>query len=67
MSLFFMERAFFIYFRGVKLIKLVNYQATDIKESDIPSFPYRDKWFNREILLELSYIKHHSCPKTDLK
>lgn len=28
-----------------------------MKESDIPSFPYRDKWFNREILLELSYIK----------
>ena len=41
-----------------KLVQeLVNYQATDIKESDIPSFPYRDKWFNREILLELSYIK----------
>jgi len=24
---------------------------------DIPYFPYRDNWFNREIILELSYIR----------
>ena len=28
-----------------------------VSESDIPSFPYRDNWFNKEIILELAYIK----------
>jgi DNA modification methylase len=36
---------------------LVNYQASDVKEKEIPSFPYRDTWFKKEIILELSYIK----------
>ena len=26
-------------------------------ESDLPDFPYRDNWFNKEILLELTYLK----------
>ena len=34
-----------------------DYQPTLVSESDIPSFPYRDNWFNREITLELAYLK----------
>ena len=33
------------------------YQPDLVSESDIPSFPYRDNWFNREIILELAYLK----------
>lgn len=33
------------------------YQPALVSESDIPSFPYRDNWFNREIILELAYLK----------
>ena len=33
------------------------YQPALVSESDIPSFPYRDNWFNREITLELAYLK----------
>lgn len=33
------------------------YQPTLVSESDIPSFPYRDNWFNKEIILELAYLK----------
>ncbi len=34
-----------------------GYRAALVSESDIPSFPYRDNWFNREIILELAYLK----------
>jgi DNA modification methylase len=34
-----------------------DYQPTLVSESDIPFFPYRDNWFNREIILELAYLK----------
>ena len=36
---------------------LVNYRPEKVPVDDIPSFPYRDNWFNREIILELAYIK----------
>lgn len=36
---------------------IVDYQPSKVRESDIPSFPYRDNWFNREIILELAYLK----------
>lgn len=39
------------------LRKLVAFKPDCIHEKDIPNFPYRDNWFNREILLELSFIK----------
>ncbi|MFH0924586.1 MAG: hypothetical protein V1872_02980 [bacterium] len=40
------------------LIKdILNYQSSKISDSDIPLFPYRDNWFNKEITLELAYIK----------
>jgi len=36
---------------------IVNYHPSKVLESDIPSFPYKDNWFNKEIILELSYLK----------
>lgn len=39
------------------LLKLVAYKPKLVSKADIPEFPYRDNWFNKEILLELSYIK----------
>ena len=36
---------------------MVNYKPTKVEEKDIPTFPYRDNWFNKEIILELAYIK----------
>lgn len=33
------------------------FSSSQVSESDIPAFPYRDAWFKREILLELAYIK----------
>ena len=41
-----------------KLIQqAVNYHHSKVVEQDIPSFPYRDNWFNREITLELAYLR----------
>lgn len=39
------------------LSALLNYQPNRVSESDVPSFPYRDNWFNREIILELAFLK----------
>lgn len=39
------------------LNSLIKYDPQKIKNSDLPLFPYRDNWFNREILFELTYIK----------
>ncbi len=39
------------------LKSIVNYIPTKVLESDIPQFPYRDNWFNKEIVLELAYLK----------
>ena len=42
------------------LLSVVNcYRPSLVAESDLPDFPYRDNWFNREILLELAYLKKH--------
>lgn len=41
-----------------ELLKMiVDYNPSLIDDKDIPNFPYRDNWFNKEIILELSYIK----------
>lgn len=34
----------------------VNYQPSSVQKTEIPLFPYRDNWFNREISLELTYL-----------
>ncbi|MFQ6041421.1 MAG: DNA methyltransferase, partial [Candidatus Poribacteria bacterium] len=36
---------------------IVDFNPSLVGESDIPNFPYRDNWFNQEIILELAYIK----------
>lgn len=42
-----------------KLISgISNYIPALVALEDIPLFPFRDKWYNREILLELAYIKN---------
>jgi DNA modification methylase len=38
------------------LSRIVEYHPDYVTEGDIPEFPYRDNWFKREILLELTYI-----------
>ena len=40
-----------------KLFENINYDSSLIAKSDLPNFPYRDNWFNKEILLELSYLR----------
>lgn len=39
------------------LEQIVDYDPSYLNDRDIPDFPYRDNWFNKEILLELAYIK----------
>ncbi len=39
------------------LRSIVNYKPSKVTTSDIPDFPYRDNWFNKEIILELAYLK----------
>ena len=41
----------------VLLEKIVKFQPSSIKDKQIPLFPYRDNWFQPEILKELTYIK----------
>jgi len=39
------------------LRSIVNYVPNKVADVDIPNFPYRDNWFQREITLELAYLK----------
>jgi DNA modification methylase len=39
------------------LLSILNYNPSKVSECDIPIFPYRDNWFNKEIVFELSYIR----------
>ena len=41
----------------VLLESIPHYRPSLINDSDLPDFPYRDNWFNKEILLELTYLK----------
>ena len=36
---------------------ILNYKPSKVSVKDIPVFPYRDNWFNKEIILELAYLK----------
>lgn len=36
---------------------IVQYRPSKVSVFDVPVFPYRDNWFNREIISELAYIK----------
>lgn len=35
---------------------ILNYKPSKVSQKDIPIFPYRDNWFNKEIILELAYL-----------
>ena len=41
----------------VLLESILDYRPSLVTESDLPEFPYRDNWFNKEILLELTYLR----------
>ncbi len=45
------------YSQKTLLRSVIKYHPTKIKEADIPDFPYRDNWFNKEIIFELAYLK----------
>jgi len=47
------------------LKKLVEFNPNKISQSEIPDFPYRDNWFTKEMLLELSYIRKIIHTTTD--
>ncbi len=36
---------------------ILNYDSSQVIASDLPNFPYRDNWFNTEILYELTYLR----------
>ena len=38
---------------------ILNYHSSFVNESDLPNFPYRDNWFNKEILFELTYLRKY--------
>ncbi len=40
------------------LESILNYDSTQVNDTDFPNFPYRDNWFNKEILLELTYLRN---------
>ena len=39
------------------LKKIINFHPSKIDTSDIPTFPYIENWFNKEIISELAYIR----------
>jgi DNA modification methylase len=41
----------------ILLEQIISFQPILIKDEQIPTFPYRDNWFQPEILKELTYIK----------
>ena len=36
---------------------VIKYHPKKVSQNDIPDFPYRDNWFNKEIVYELAYLK----------
>ncbi|HEB74141.1 MAG TPA: hypothetical protein ENJ03_02850, partial [Candidatus Desulfofervidus auxilii] len=43
--------------RDKLLQEVLAFRPSFVNERDVPKFPYRDRWFNREIILELAYIR----------
>lgn len=35
---------------------IINYDSSQVTDLNLPIFPYRDNWFNKEILFELTYL-----------
>lgn len=44
-------------YANILIKKITQFKITKKLESYIPDFPYRDNWFNKEIIYELAYIK----------
>ncbi|NHZ85506.1 MAG: hypothetical protein GWP19_06460 [Planctomycetia bacterium] len=44
-------------YNEVLLENIIAFNPSSLHLSDIPSFPYRDNWFNEEILYELAFIR----------
>lgn len=44
-------------YTAILIKKITAYKHTKALEKHIPDFPYRDNWFEQEILFELAYIK----------
>ncbi|RKY82408.1 hypothetical protein DRQ07_01395, partial [candidate division KSB1 bacterium] len=38
---------------------VLNYNSDKLDGLTLPDFPYRDNWFNKEILFELAYLKRN--------
>ena len=38
---------------------IINYDSSQVTDLDLPIFPYRDNWFNKEILFELTYLRKY--------
>ena len=47
------------------LKRLVEFNPKLINNSEIPDFPYRDNWFTKEMLLELTHIKKSIYSSTE--
>jgi len=43
--------------QNILLHSILNYSPSKVSHADLPTFPYRDNWFNYEIILELAYLK----------
>lgn len=41
----------------ILLNEIIKFNPDLITEKDIPNFPYRENWFNKEIIYELAHIK----------
>ncbi len=47
-----------LHFAQKALLKLIlNYSSSYINQKEIPTFPYIDNWFNKEIIFELAYLR----------
>ena len=44
-------------YSNILIKKITEYQVDNKLVNYIPNFPYRDNWFNKEIIEELAYIK----------
>ncbi|TNE32005.1 hypothetical protein EP342_05340, partial [bacterium] len=44
-------------YSNILIKKITQFKITEELQDFIPEFPYRDNWFNKEIIHELAYIK----------
>lgn len=39
------------------IARILAYEPSAVADTDLPVFPYRDNWFNRDTLLEMAYLR----------